>query len=134
MRTSSVHPLAPGGTGTSAGRTGPGVGGNQLPIAYIHWRLRPPPSVLQSAARCANLQAFREVRGLGHELADHNMSEGEKETVAVLGLGRLGLCFAVVLEQAGYRVGPLGARVCACPRPSVAARAAMRLLEARSEV
>jgi phosphoglycerate dehydrogenase-like enzyme len=29
---------------------------------------------------------------------------GKKETVAVLGLGRLGLCFAVVLEQAGYKV------------------------------
>ena len=28
----------------------------------------------------------------------------KKETVAVLGLGRLGLCFAVVLEQAGYKV------------------------------
>ena len=62
------------------------------------------------------------------------ISEGEQETVAVLGLGRLGLCFAVVLEQAGYRVGPPGARVCSCQRPSVAARAAMRLLEARAEV
>ena len=27
-----------------------------------------------------------------------------REKVAVLGLGRLGLCFAVVLEQAGYDV------------------------------
>jgi len=35
---------------------------------------------------------------------------GGKETVAVLGLGRLGLCFAVVLEQAGYKVVPPRAR------------------------
>ena len=31
-----------------------------------------------------------------------------REKVAVLGLGRLGLCFAVVLEQAGYDVGGHG--------------------------
>lgn len=45
----------------------------------------------------------------GAETMPHTACTGssggdKKETVAVLGLGRLGLCFAVVLEQAGYKV------------------------------
>ena len=39
--------------------------------------------------------------------AMHGASRGNgapRETIAVLGLGRLGLCFAVVLEQAGFKV------------------------------
>ena len=46
------------------------------------------------------------------------MSASGKETVAVLGLGRLGLCFAVVLEQAGYKVMLLVA--CGRQRPHIA--------------
>jgi len=40
----------------------------------------------------------------------------QMETVAVLGLGRLGLCFAVVLEQAGYKVKNLHLYCCAMQR------------------